>query len=142
MSKKPKKERNKKFVPLEHNLMLLEGLFQHGPPVNNTTLKGGKPVGKLSDECFQYIAFRTHMRWKPSQIAEVLGVSSRAVNKSLRLFRSDANKFFDFRIVVRIESFDKRNPPSYLCRLHGEQFSVMADANNHCWFEVLNGEWA
>jgi hypothetical protein len=33
-----KSKDKKKFVPLEHNLMLLEGLFQHGPPVNNTTL--------------------------------------------------------------------------------------------------------
>jgi hypothetical protein len=137
-----KSKDRKKFIPLEHKMVLLDELFQQGAPVNNTTLKGGKSVGNLSAECMQFIAVKTYQDWKPSQIATALGVSTRKVSSSLRLLRNDARKFFELRIVVRIESFNTKLPPAFLCRLHGEQFPVMSDANNHCWYEVTNGQWA
>lgn len=118
---------------------MLEELFRAGPPMNNTTLKGGKQVGNLSDECLQFIMLKTWMRWKPSQIADVLGISSHSVRSALRMFRRDAAQFRDSKIVMAITSPDRRRSRRYICRFHGEQFMRSPDASNHCWevmFEV------
>ena len=60
---------------------MLEQVFRDGPPVNNTTLSGDRQVGKLSDECLQFIMLKLVQRWKISQIAVVLGITNQSVRK-------------------------------------------------------------
>ena len=115
---------------------MLEDAFRAGPPLNNT-LKFGKQVGKLSDECFQFILLKTWQKWKPSQIADALGISSHSVRSVLRRFSRDASLFSRANIVVRIASPDRRRVDRYLCRFHGEQFSAWGKAENHCFYEVF-----
>ena len=137
-TRKKKKTNNYKIdAPLQHRVLTLEELFLHGSPVNNTTLRGGKPTGKLSDECLQYIAYRSYQGWKNSQIADVLGIGAGAVKTQLRLLRDSATMFYEVKIVVRIEATDGRVNAKYLCRLHGEQFTLASDANNHCWITLF-----
>ena len=140
MSKTRKKKKTTNYendAPLTHRVLTLEELFLHGPPVNNTALRGGKPVGKLSDECLQYIVYRSYQGWKNSQIADVLGISNGTVKAQLRLLQNSAEKFYEVKIVMRIEATDGRGNAKYLCRLHGEQYALASDANNHCWVELF-----
>ena len=122
---------------LEHRAPMIEELFRTGPPVNNTTLKGGKQVGNLGDECLQYIVLRTWQHWKPSQIADVLGISSQSVRSVLYRFHHSAENFWDAKIVVPIAAPDRRRATRYLCRFHGEQFTIRGRAEGHCWETVF-----
>lgn len=123
--------------PLDHKVLMLEQLFRDYLPVNNATLRGGRQVGNLSDECLQYIVLRSWQNWKPSQIADVLGISSHSVRSSLRLFKRDSTRFRESKIVVAIASPDKRRSTRYLCRFHGEQFMRVGPAVTHCWVEMF-----
>ena len=119
---------------------MLEDAFRAGPPLNNTTLKSNKQVGNLSNESCQFILLKSWQNWKPSQTAEILGISSHSVRSVLRRFRSAAHHFFTANIVVRIASPDRRRVDRYLCRIHGEQFSKQSEAGNHCWGELFGPE--
>lgn len=141
MSKRRKKKNLKNCLTqqlLAHRILMLEELFLRGVPVNNTTLRGGKQVGNLSTECLQYIIYRSYQDWKPSQIADSLGITTGGVKFEISSFHKDAVKFYRAKIVERIEAPDDRNDAKYLCRLHGEQFNLVSDANNHCWTEIFS----
>jgi len=118
---------------------MLEELFLHGAPVNNTTLRGGKQVGNLSNECLQYIIHRSYQSWKPSQIADSLDINTGGVKIELTSFRKDAMKFYEAKVVERIKAPEGRGGDKFLCRLHGEQFRLLSDANNHCWTQMFAG---
>ena len=136
MSKQRKKKTQKynQIQPLlDHRILMLEELFIHGAPVNNTTLRGGKQNGNLSHECLQYIVHRTYQGWKPSQIADSLGIDAGGVKTELTAFRKDAMRFYEAKVVERINAPGARVDDKFLCRLHGEQFKQLSDANNHCW---------
>ena len=146
-SRKSKNSNNRQNQPpLDHRILMLEELFLDGAPVNNTTLRGGKQVGNLSNECLQYIIHRSYQGWKPSQIADSLGIETGGVKFVFSSFRTDAAKFYEAKIVVRIAAPGDRGVDKFLCRIHGEQFTKASDANNHCWeeffaqWEVVNGE--
>ena len=123
--------------PLDHQVLMLEELFFRGPPVNNTTLRGRKQVGNLSDECLQYVILRTYQNWKPSQIAESLGINAGGVNYAIKLFNRNAEKFYDAKVVVKITDPSGHRENRFLCRLHGEQFLRNPPANNHLWEELF-----
>ena len=125
---------------LDHRVLMIEELFRVSVPVNNTTLKGGKQVGNLGDECLQYIVLRTWQRWKPSQIADVLGISSHSVRSVLYRFSRDASNFWDSKIVVPIASPDRRRPTRFLCRFNGEQFTSKGRAESHCYETMFSPE--
>ena len=119
---------------------MIEELFRDHLPVNNTMLRGDVQVGNLGDEMLQYIMFRTWQRWKPSQIADVLGISPKSVRSVLFKFRSDASNFWDSKIVTPIASSDRRRASRYLCRFHGEQFTTKGKAEAHCWYTMFEPE--
>ena len=116
---------------------MIEELFRDHLPVNNTTLRGKAQVGNLGDEMLQYIIFRTWQRWKPSQIADILGISAKSVRSVLHRFKSDASNFRDSKIVTPVSSSDRRRANRYLCRFHGEQFASKGTAESHCWETVF-----
>lgn len=124
-------------VPFDHRTPMIEELFRDHMPVNNTTLRGKVQVGNLGDEMLQYIMFRTWQRWKPSQIADVLGISAKSVRSVLHRFKRDASNFWDSKIVTPIAASDRRRATRYLCRFHGEQFTSRGRAESHCWDTVF-----
>jgi hypothetical protein len=122
---------------LNHRVLMLEELFLHGPPVNNTTFRGDKQIGNLSNECLQYITHRVYQGWKPSQIADSLGIDAGGVKFVLNSFHRSAMKFYEAKVVERIKAPDDRGDDKFLCRIHGEQFRRLSDANNHCWAQLF-----
>jgi hypothetical protein len=123
--------------PLDHHVPMLQELFFRGAPVNNTTLKGGKQVGNLSDECLQYIIFRSYQNWKLSQIADSLGIKINGVKYAINLFRRNSEQFYEAKIVVKIADPGGQGGSRFLCRIHGEQFMRNPEANNHLWEEMF-----
>ena len=124
--------------PLTHQIPMLEELFFRGPPVNNTTLRGGKQVGNLSDECLQYVVLRIYQTWKLSQIADSLGIKKSGVKYAIKLFRRNSEKFYEAKVVVKITNPSGKGGHRFLCRIHGEQFMHNPAANNHLWEELFD----
>ena len=106
-------------------------------PVNTTKLKGAKQVGNLGDECLQFILLRGWQHRKPSQVADVLRISSHTMRSSQKLAYQGAARFLTSKIIMAIRVPGRRRSNRYLCRFHGEQFMTPEGADDQCWAQVF-----
>jgi len=116
---------------------MLEELFRTDPPVNTTKLKGALQLGNPGDECLQFIPFRGWQHRKPSQVADVLRISSHTMRSSLKLAFQGAARFLTSKIIRVIQVPGRRRSDRHLCRFHAEQFMTPGEADNHCWAQVF-----